>query len=251
MAGHSHSANIARRKNAVDAKRAKVFSKCARAIMSAVRQGGPDMDANLKLKYAVEKAKAENMPKDNIQRAIKSAAGDKSGDEYEELTYEGFGPAGVAVLVNCLTNSRNRTASDVKHIFDKRGGNLGSPGSVSYMFDHRTILAVETGGRDEETLMEAALEAGAEDVEIDGDVATFYAPATDFLAVKSALEEKGYAFLSAETGYVPQNWIAVADKDDAKKILGLIDLLEDNEDVQNVYANYDIEDAWMEELLGS
>jgi YebC/PmpR family DNA-binding regulatory protein len=249
MAGHSHSANIARRKNAVDAKRAKIFSKCARAIMSAVRQGGPDLDTNLKLKYAVEKAKAENMPKDNIQRAIKSAAGDKSGDEYEELTYEGFAPGGVAVLVTCLTNSRNRTASDVKHIFDKRGGNLGSPGSVSYLFDHRSILAVKAGDRDEEALMEIALEAGADDVELDEDVATFYAGATDFLAVKSALEAAGFEFLSAETGYVPQNWIEVAEKEDAKKILGLIELLEDNEDVQNVYANYDIRDEWLEELL--
>ena len=250
MAGHSHAANVARRKNAVDAKRAKIFSKCARAIMSAVRQGGPDLEMNLKLKYAVEKAKAENMPKDNIQRAIKSAAGDKSGDEYEELLYEGFATGGVAIMVACLTNSRNRTASDVKHIFDKRGGNLGSPGSVSYLFDHRSVFAVNAGDRDEEALMEVALESGAEDVELDGDVATFYAPATDFLAVKDALEAAGFEFLSAETGYVPQTRTALADKADAKKVLDLIDLLEDNEDVQTVWSNYDIPDEWLEELLG-
>jgi len=250
MAGHSHSANIARRKNAVDAKRAKVFSKCARAIMSAVRQGGTDLETNLKLKYAVEKAKAANMPKDNVQRAIKSAAGDKSGDAFEELVYEGYAPGGVALMVSCLTDNRNRTAADVKHTFDKRGGNLGSPGSVGFLFDHRSIFVVETGGRDEEALMELALEAGAEDVEVDGDVATFLAPATDFLAVKAALEEQGLDFVSAETGYVPQNTVQVEEKDDARKVLGLIETLEDHEDVQNVYSNYDIADEWLEELLG-
>ncbi len=247
MAGHSHSANIARRKNAVDAKRAKIFSKCARAVMSAVRQGGPDIDANLKLKYAVEKAKAENMPKDNIQRAIKAAAGDKTGDAFEELVYEGFAPGGVGILVACLTDNRNRTASDVKHLFDKRGGNLGSPGSVAYLFDHHAIFVVQAGGRDEETLMEVALEVGADDVEAEEDVATFLAPATDFLAVKAALEADGFEFLSAEIGYVPQNRIALADKAEAKRVVDLIELLEDNEDVQTVYANYDIPDEWMEE----
>lgn len=248
MAGHSHSANIARRKGAVDAKRAKVFSKCAKAIMSAVRQGGPDPDANLKLKYAIEKAKAENMPKDNIQRAIKSASGDKSGDSYEELVYEGFAPGGVALLVACLTDNRNRTASDIKHLFDRRGGNLGTPGSVSYLFDHRSILACERGEREDEALMEAALEAGADDVEIDVDVATFYAPAVDFLAVKAALEEKGFAFLSAEIGYVPQTRVPLPSMEDARRVVDLISGLEDNEDVQNVYANYDVPDEWAEEL---
>ncbi len=183
MSGHSHSANIARRKNAVDAKRAKIFSKCARAVMSAVRQGGPDPEQNLKLKYAIEKARAENMPKDNIQRAIKSAAGDKSGDEYEELTCEGFASSGVALMVSCLTNNRNRTAADIKHLFDKRGGNLGAPGSVSYLFDHRAIFVVKTGGADEDAIMEIALEVGAGDVEVDEEVASIYAPPTDFLAV--------------------------------------------------------------------
>ncbi len=251
MAGHSHSANIARRKNAVDAKRAKIFSKCAKAIMSAVRQGGPDIDANLKLKYAVEKAKAENMPKENIQRAIKSAAGDKSGDEYEELVYEGFAPGGVALLVTCLTNNRNRTASDVKHIFDRRGGNLGSPGSVAYSFAFCSILAIQRAGMGDEELMEAALEAGADDVEIDGDVATFYAPATEFLGVKAALGARGFEFLSAEMGYVPQNRVLVADRLDAKKVIDLIAQLEDNDDVQSVYSNYDVPDEWLEDLLGA
>jgi len=248
MAGHSHSANIARRKNSVDAKRAKIFSKCARAIMSAVRQGGADPDANLKLKYAIEKARAENMPKDNIIRAIKSASGDKSGDEWEELTYEGYAAGGIALMVGCLTNNRNRTAADVKHIFDKRGGNLGAPGSVSYMFDHRSILVVQNGEFDEDALMEMALEVGADDVEVGGEESTFYAPATDFLAVKAALEEKGLEFLSAEVGYVAQTPITIETLEDAKKVFGLIESLEDNEDVQNVYSNYDIPDEWVEEL---
>lgn len=250
MAGHSHSANIARRKNAVDAKRAKIFSKCARAVMSAVRQGGPDPDQNLKLKYAIEKARAENMPKDNIARAIKAAAGDKSGDEFEELVYEGFASGGVALMVGCLTDNRNRTSADLKHLFDKRGGNLGSPGSVSYLFDHRSIFVVGAGDADEEAMMETALEIGADDVEVDEGVATFYAPPTDFLAVKAALEERGLEFLSAETGYVPQTRVELTDKDEAKKVLGLIDLLEDNEDVQNVWSNYDVPAEWVDELVG-
>jgi YebC/PmpR family DNA-binding regulatory protein len=247
MAGHSHAANVARRKNAVDAKRAKIFSKCAKAIMSAVKQGGPDPEQNLKLRYAIEKAKADNMPKDNIQRAIKSASGDKSAD-MEELTYEGYAAGGVALMVSALTDNRNRTSSDMKHIFDKRGGNLGAQGSVGFMFDFRSIFVIERGDRDEDALTELALEVGADDVEVGDDAATFYGAATDFLALKDALEQAGVEFVQAETGYVPQNSVAVASKEDAKKILRLIEDLEDNDDVQNVYANYEIDDAWLAEL---
>lgn len=250
MAGHSHAANVARRKGAVDAKRARIFSKCAKAVMSAVRQGGPDPEQNLKLRYAIEKARAENMPKDNIDRAIKRAAGE-AGGEMEELTYEGYAPGGVAMIVTCLTDNRNRTAPDIKYIFDKRGGNMGAQGSVAFLFDFRSTFVVETGGRDEETLLEVGLEAGAEDVEYDADLATIYAAPTDFLAVKSALEAAGLTFLSAETGYVPQSSVEVASKDEAKKILALIDALEDNDDVQNVYTNHDIPEAWLDELAGS
>ena len=249
MAGHSHAANVARRKNAVDAKRAKIFSKCAKAIMSAVKQGGPDPDQNLKLKYAIEKAKADNMPKDNIQRAIKSASGDKSGD-MEELTYEGYAAGGVALMVAALTDNRNRTSSDLKHIFDKRGGNLGAQGSVAFMFDFRSVFVIEAGERDEDALTELALEVGAEDVEVDSDTATIYAPPTEYLAVKEALESAEVAFLQAETGYVAQNSVQVPSKEDAKKVLRLIEDLEDNEDVQNVYANYEIDDEWLDELGG-
>ena len=249
MAGHSHSANIKHRKNAVDAKKGKLFSKLAKIIMSAARQGGGDVDANPKLRLAVEKAKAANMTKDSIERAVKKGAGELGdGVEFEELIYEGYAPGGVAVMVTCLTDNRNRTAPDIKHIFDKRGGNLGSPGSVSFMFDFRSIFVVENGERDEDGMMELALEAGAEDVEVGEGMSTIYADATEFLAVKLALDEAGVVMSSAETGYVPQNTIKVESQEDAGKILKLLDALEDNDDVQNVYANYDIADEWLEEL---
>jgi YebC/PmpR family DNA-binding regulatory protein len=248
MAGHSHSANIKHRKNAVDAKRAKIFSKLARHIISAARQGGEDLDMNLRLKYAVEKAKAANMPKDNIARAIKKGAGDKGGADFEELVYEGYAPGGVAMLIACLTDNRNRTAPEVKYTLEHGGGNLGATGSVSFMFDFRSIFVVELGELGEEGVMEAALEAGAHDVEVEGDVATVLADASEYLAVKQALEAAGLALLSAETGYMPQNTVPVESKDDARRVLKLIDTLEDNDDVQSVYSNYEIPDEWIEEL---
>ena len=247
MSGHSHSANIARRKNAVDAKRAKVFSKCAKAVMSAVRQGGSDPDANLKLRYAIEKAKAANMPKENIERAIKRASGEGMGN-LDELTYEGYAPGGVALMVTCLTDNRKRTAPDIKHIFEKRGGNLGAQGSVAFLFDFRSIFVVEMGDKSEDDVMEGALEAGADDVECSDGAASIYASPNDFLDTKRALEAQGFEFLSAETGYVPQNTIKIESKDEAAKLLKLIAMLEDNEDVQSVYANYDMPDEWIDEL---
>ncbi|QDV07664.1 putative transcriptional regulatory protein [Planctomycetes bacterium Poly30] len=259
MAGHSHAANVKHRKNAVDAKRAKIFSKAARNIISAVRQAGSEMDTNLKLKYAVEKARAANMPKDNILRAIKRGEGSKDGDDFEELVYEGYAPGGVAMLITCLTDNRNRTAPDIKFALEKGGGNMGSTGSVSFMFDFRSIFVVDMTGEQgeegfagkaftEDSLLEVGMEAGAEDVQVEGDVATVFAAATEFLSVKTALEEAGVVMLSAETGYVPQTTVEVPTKEDAAKILKLIDKLEDNEDVQNVYSNYDIKDEWLEEL---
>jgi YebC/PmpR family DNA-binding regulatory protein len=250
MAGHSHSANIAARKGAVDKKRAKNFSKLSRAIMSAVRQGGPDVDSNLKLKYAVEKARAGNMPKDTIKHAIKRAAGEKIGDAFEDLVYEGYASGGVALMVACLTDNRHRTAPDVKFIFDRNGGNLGAPGSVGFMFTYRTIVVADRDSKSEDEWLELALDCGADDVRVEGDVVTITAPATEFLAVKSALEAKEVKTHSAEMGYMPNMTVPVADKDDARKILKLIDLLEDHDDVQSVYANYEIPDAWIEELQG-
>jgi YebC/PmpR family DNA-binding regulatory protein len=248
MAGHSHSANIRHRKGAVDAKRAKIFSKLARGIISAVRQGGPDADTNLKLKYAVEKARAANMPKDNIKRAIQTGSRDKGGAAFEELTYEGYAPGGVAVLVSSLTDNRNRSASDIKFLFDRGGGNLGSTGSVAFLFDFKSIFVAERGERDEDAWMELALEAGAEDVDFEGDLVTLLAPATEFLTVKQALEERGVELASAETGYMAQNTIRIEDKDEARRVLKLIESLDDHDDVQSVYANYEMPDEWIEEL---
>ncbi len=248
MAGHSHSANIARRKNAVDAKRGKEFSKLARAIISAARQAGGDPDQNLKLKYAIEKAKAGNMPKDTIERAVAKGAGSTETDAFEELTYEGYAPGGIALMVVCLTDNRNRTAPDVKNVFEKRGGKLGAPGSVAYMFDQRAVFVALCGDRDEDALTEIALEAGADDIELEGDAAVFYADPREFLAVKTALEAQGLELLSAELAHVPQNRVAVESKSDAGKLLGLIANLDDLDDVQNVYANYDMPGEWIEEL---
>jgi len=250
MAGHSHSANIKHRKGAVDAKRAKIFSKLARNIASAVRQGGADLDTNLKLKVAVGKAKAGNMPKDNIKRAIQSAAGEKGGADFEELTYEGYASGGVALLVTALTDNRNRTASDVKHMFDKGSGNLGATGSVAFMFDFKSIFVAERGERSEDDWMELVLEVGAEDIVLEADLVTVLADPTEFLAVQEALTGAGVELASAETGYMPQNTIKVEDKDDARRVLKLVDLLEDLDDVQSVYANYDIPDEWIAELQG-
>lgn len=248
MAGHSHSSNIAARKGAVDAKRGKVFSKLIRAVLSSARAGGGDTDTNLKLRYAVEKARAANVPKDTIQRAIAKGSGSKDGDAWEELAYEGYGPGGVALMVACLTDNRHRTAPDVKHLFERGGGNLGSPGSVSFLFELRSVYVIARKERSEDALTELALEVGADDVELDGEAAIVYAKATEFLPMKAALEGRGETFLSAEMAYVPLTRLQVTDKEDARRLLKLISLLDDNEDVQNVYANYDMPAEWIEEL---
>ncbi|MED6333932.1 MAG: YebC/PmpR family DNA-binding transcriptional regulator [Planctomycetota bacterium] len=246
MAGHSHSANIKHRKNAVDAKRGKLFSKLARAVISAARQGGGDLDGNPRLKLAVEKAKAGNMPKDSIARAIRRGTGE-GGDtsQYEDLLYEGYAAGGVAILVACLTDNRHRTSPEIKHLFDKNEGNLGSPGSVAFLFDLRSVFGAEIGERGEDAWLDLALEAGAEDVEFDAGYVTVLAPAVEFLDVKSALEEVGVELSSAETAYVPQNSVAVEERDIARRVLRLIEALEDNDDVQHVYANYDMPAEWL------
>jgi YebC/PmpR family DNA-binding regulatory protein len=248
MAGHSHSANIARRKGAVDAKRGKVFSKLARAIISAARSGGGDPDMNLKLRYAIEKARAANVNKDTIKGAIQKGTGTKDGSAWEELVYEGYAPGGVALLVTCLTDNRNRTAPDIRHLFERGGGNVGSPGSVAFMFTLRSQFVIERTGRSEDQMTELALELGADDVEIDGESAVILAAAQDFIAIKAALEKAGNKFQSAELAYVPGTRVPVADKEDARRVLKLIEMLEDNEDVQSVFANYDIPAEWLDEL---
>jgi YebC/PmpR family DNA-binding regulatory protein len=251
MAGHSHSANIARRKGAVDAKRGKVFSKLARAIISAARQGGGDPDANLKLRYAIDKARASNVPKDTIERAIARGSGSKDSDAFEEVIFEGYAPGGIALMVACLTDNRHRTSPDIKHAFDKSGGSLGSPGSVAFLFALRSVIAVEGAGRSEDQLTELALDVGADDVEIDGETAILTAPATEFPALKSAVERRGDKLISAELAYVPSNRVTLTDKEVARRVLKMIELLEDNDDVQNVYANYDMPAEWIDELSGA
>lgn len=248
MAGHSHASNVKRRKDAVNAKKAKIFSKCARHIVSAVRVGASgDPAQNPRLALAIEKARAANMPKDNIDRAIKKGIGDKDGAEFEELVYEGYAPGGVALMISCLTDNRNRTAPDIKFTLEKRGGNLGSIGSVAFMFDMRSVFVVDADEKSEEELMEIALEAGAEDVVLDDGVATFYGPATEFIELKNALEAQGYAeFISAEISYVPQNRVELESPEAAKKVQALIDALEENEDVQTVSGNHFAPPEWLE-----
>ncbi|HEX6886425.1 MAG TPA: YebC/PmpR family DNA-binding transcriptional regulator [Planctomycetota bacterium] len=248
MAGHSHSANIARRKGAVDKQRARTFNKCARMLQSAVRQGGPDPAANLKLRYAIEKARAVNMPKESMERTIKRAAGE--GRQDEELTYEGYAPGGVALMVTALTDNRARTAGELKNIFEKGGGNMGSPGSVGFLFQFRAILAVERGARSEDELTEIALEVGADDVRFEEGSATLLGAPTAFLELKSALEQRGLAFVSAELGYMPISTVVLEDKQTAASVLRLIEGLDENEDVQDVYANYDMPAEWLDVLAG-
>lgn len=240
MSGHSKWNNIKRKKEKTDGQRAKIFTKIGREIAVAVKEGGSaDPSANSKLKDAIAKAKANNVPNDNIDRIIKKAAGDGNADNYEALQYEGYGPSGVAVIVETLTDNRNRTAGDLRHYFDKYGGNLGQTGCVSFMFKQKGILAVEAEGRDEDKVMEDALEAGAADFSTDGDVLEITTEPDDFSAVRENLEAKGYEFVSAEVEMVPDVYTAIDDPELQAKMEKLLDILEDNDDVQNVWHNWD------------
>ena len=242
MSGHSKWNNIKRKKEKTDAAKAKIFTKIGREISVIVKAGGPNPAENSKLKDAIAKAKAANVPNDNIERIIKKAAGESGGSDYEELTYEGYGPCGMAVVVETLTDNRNRTAGEMRHYFDKCGGNLGQSGSVMFMFDRKGIIEIEGEGLDEDTVMEAALEAGAEDFNFDGDVFEITTEPNDLGAVRDALEEKGYSFLSAEVQFVPQTMTAIDDEEAAAKMEKLIDMLEENDDVQNIWHNWDMPD---------
>ncbi len=240
MSGHSKWNNIKRKKEKTDAAKAKIFTKMGREIAVIVKQGGPNPQENSRLKDAIAKAKAANVPNDNIERIIKKAVGEDGGADYEELIYEGYGPCGVAVVVETLTDNRNRTAGDIRHYFDKCGGNLGQSGSVMFMFDRKGIIDIEAEGQDEDEVMEAALEAGAEDFNFDGDVFEISTAPNDLGAVRDALEEKGYSFVSAEVQYVPQTMTAIEDKDAAEKMEKLIDMLEENDDVQDIWHNWEM-----------
>ena len=247
MAGHSKWANIKRRKGAQDAIRGKLFTKLIREITTAARMGGPDPDANPRLRSAVEKARGSSMPRDNIKRAIDKGAGNLEGADYEELCFEGYGPGGVAVIVECLTENRNRTTGDVRHAFTKNNGNLGTTGCVGYMFNKKGIIRVPVEGVDEDELMMAALEAGAEDVTNEGDVYEIVTDFPDFEACRTAVIEAGFEPTDSELTYIADTDAAVEGKQ-AKGVLKMVDMLEDLDDVQNVYTNADIDDATLAEL---
>jgi YebC/PmpR family DNA-binding regulatory protein len=248
MSGHSKWHNIQAKKGKADAQRGAVFTKIGREIAIAVREGGANPESNGKLRDIIAKAKANNMPNDNIQRSIKKASGELSNVVYEEITYEGYAPGGVAVIVDTISDNRNRTASDVRHCFAKYGGNLGTTGSVGFMFDERGVLVVEREpGSDEDEMMMIALDAGAEDVKVDEDVYEILTAPNDFSAVRENLEKQGYTFLSAEVQKIPQNTVAVTDPDTILKIQKMLELLEENDDVQNVFHNADLPDEDEEE----
>ncbi len=248
MSGHSKWHNIQAKKGKADAQRGAVFTKIGREIAIAVREGGANPESNGKLRDIIAKAKANNMPNDNIQRSIKKASGELSNVVYEEITYEGYAPGGVAVIVDTISDNRNRTASDVRHCFAKYGGNLGTTGSVGFMFDERGVLVVEREpGSDEDEMMMVALDAGAEDVKVEEDVYEILTAPNDFSTVRENLEKQGFTFLSAEVQKIPQNTVAVTDPDTIQKIQKMLDLLEENDDVQNVFHNADLPDEEEEE----
>jgi len=248
MSGHSKWANIKHRKGAQDAKRGKIFTKLIKEVTIAARIGGADLESNARLRLAVDKAKQANMPKDNIDRGIKKGTGDLDGVTYEEGVFEGYGPGGVAVIVEFMTDNRTRTVADVRHAFNKYGGSLGVSGSVSFMFDRKGQI-IFGDDNDFETIFEAALEAGAEDVKEEDDIIEVITDPVEFETVKNNLEEQGLKYQSAEVTMIPQNLNPVEGKQ-AESLMKMIDVLEDNDDVQNVHANFDISDEEMEKIMG-
>ena len=247
MSGHSKWSSIKHKKGAADAKRGKLFSKLSRAIIVAAREGGGDPDGNLALQNAIEKARSYSMPKDNIDRAIARGSGaDANAEAFETVVYEGYGPSGVAVIVEALTDNRNRTAADVRHAFSKHGGNLGATGAVAWQFERRGIVLVLAAGVDEDELFLAVADAGAEDVGSDDDVFQVTSAPESLAAVRTAIEQAGFAVDSAELSLVPKTTVAVEDETAAKRIMRLMDALEDNDDVQDVYANFDIPEQVLE-----
>ncbi len=248
MAGHSHWAQIKRKKAAQDAKRGKLFTKLIREIMVAARLGGGDPSANPRLRAAIQAAKAANMPKENIERAIRKGTGQEPGTTWEEATYEGYGPGGVAVLIKSVTDNKRRTVSELRHIFSKCGGNLAEPGAVSWIFEQKGLIIISRDGSDEEKLLEVALEAGAEDIrEYESEVEIITAP-QDLEAVQSALKEAGFNIQSARVTMVPKTTVKLEDEKTAQQMLRLMETLEDHDDVQQVYANFDIPDEIMERV---
>lgn len=244
MSGHNKWSTIKQKKGKNDAARAKVFTKIGRELIVAIKEGGSaDPSVNSKLKDCIAKAKAANVPNDNIERIIKKAANDNDSTNYEAVTYEGYGPSGVAVIVEALTDNRNRTAGEVRHYFDKFGGNMGTQGCVSFMFSQKGVLVIEREEleKDEDTVMSDALECGASDFEADEDVFTIYTEPEDFGAVRDDLEKLGYPFVSAELEMVPSTYTKLEDEETATKMQKMLDMFEDNDDIQNVWHNWEMD----------
>jgi YebC/PmpR family DNA-binding regulatory protein len=247
VSGHSKWSSIKHKKGAADARRGKLFSKLSRAIIVAAREGGPDPAANLALQNAIEKARSYSVPKDNIERAIARGSGaDSDAEAFENVTYEGYGPGGVAVLVEALTDNRNRTAADVRHTFTKHEGSLGGSGAVAWLFERRGMVLVGADGVDEDELMLAAAEGGAEDVSLDGSTFQVVTAPDELTGVREAIEKEGFTVDSAELTMVPKTTVELEDEAVAKKVLRLIDDLEESDDVQDVYANFDIPERVLE-----
>ncbi|MFW6232526.1 MAG: YebC/PmpR family DNA-binding transcriptional regulator, partial [Bacteroidota bacterium] len=241
MAGHSKWANIKHRKGRQDAKRGKIFTRLAKEITISARQGGGDPDTNPRLRLAVTNARAVNMPSDNITRAIKKGTGEIEGVNYEEVTYEGYAPNGVAVILEAVTDNKNRTVAEIRSMFSKLGGNMGETNSVAWNFDRMGVIIIKTDGKSEDELLEHVLESGAEDLEYDEDTSRVVCPMENFAQVNRYFEEKGFAVEEARLEYIPQNMVKISTSDDAKKILKFIDTFEDHDDVQNLFSNADIE----------
>ncbi|MHC4535934.1 MAG: YebC/PmpR family DNA-binding transcriptional regulator [Planctomycetota bacterium] len=242
MAGHSHWAGIKHKKAIVDAKRGKAWSKIARMIIVAAKNGGGDPATNLTLRYAIEKGKAANMPKDTIEKAVKKGTGDLEGVNFEEVLYEGYGTGGVAIMVEALTDNRNRTAPEIKRLFEKHGGSLGTSGCVNWMFSKKGLITVSTINTDEEQLLEIALNAGADDMQNTGEVFEITCDPGAYEELKKTLQEKEIATEVAEISMVPQNTIEINDEQKARRIISLMEAFDDHDDVQNAYANFDIPD---------
>ncbi len=248
MSGHSKWASIRHKKGAVDAKRGKIFSKLIKEITVAARLGGGDPEGNPRLRVAIQAAKAQNMPKDNIARAIKKGTGELAGTSYEEYNYEAYGPGGVALMMNCLTDNRNRTIADIKHIFERHGGNLGEPGCVSWIFEKKGLVVFEKNSVEEEKLLDLALEAGAEDIKESETQFEILTDPADFESIKKAFDDQGLSYSVAEISMIPQNTVKLEGRD-AERVLSLMEALEENDDISHVYANFDIPDEVMEALF--
>jgi YebC/PmpR family DNA-binding regulatory protein len=247
MSGHSKWASIKHKKGAVDAKRGKIFTKLIKEITVATRLGGKDPDSNSRLRVAISAAKAENMPKENIERAIKKGTGELEGSNYEEVTYEGYGPGGVAVLIEVLTDNKNRAVADVRHLFERSGGNLGEAGCVAWMFSQKGLIVFQKDQVEEEMLFELALEAGADDIKEDEKELEVITEPSSFEKVKTAIENAGIRYTLAEITMIPKTTVKIDDKH-AQQMLTLMENLEDNEDVNHVYANFDISNEVMEAI---